>query len=57
VGGWPAEVAFLGLAPGYSGLLRINLKIPAIGPGEQILEISIGGALSNTTVLSVGESR
>jgi uncharacterized protein (TIGR03437 family) len=54
VGGVPADIAFVGLAPGIAGLLQLNLKIPEAGAGEQIFQVSIGGVLSNSTVLSVG---
>ncbi|WP_321477207.1 IPT/TIG domain-containing protein [uncultured Paludibaculum sp.] len=57
VGGQPAEIASAGLVPGKAGLLQVNLKIPQIDPGERILEVSIGGVRSNSTVLSVGESQ
>jgi len=53
VGGQPAKIAFAGLAPGFVGLLQMNLVIPDIASGEQPLQVSIGGIAANPTVLSV----
>jgi uncharacterized protein (TIGR03437 family) len=53
IGGQPAEVQFAGLAPGFVGLLQINVKIPAVPAGEQPVEITIGGVKAQATVISV----
>ena len=57
LGGIPAEVAFAGLAPGFVGLLQVNLLVPDIPGGEQALEVTVGGAAANPTVLSVAANR
>jgi hypothetical protein len=31
----------------------MNLLIPVVGPGEQPLEVSIGGVAANTSTLSI----
>jgi uncharacterized protein (TIGR03437 family) len=54
LGGKPAEVTFAGLAPGFVGLLQVNLLVPDIAAGEQTLEVTLGDAAANATVLSVG---
>jgi uncharacterized protein (TIGR03437 family) len=53
VGGQDAAIAFAGLAPGFVGLLRLDIVIPDVPAGAQSLEVSIGGVSANTTVLSV----
>jgi uncharacterized protein (TIGR03437 family) len=55
VGGQPARIAFDGLAPGFAGLLQMNIVIPDVPAGEQAFEVSIGGVAANPTVLSVKE--
>jgi uncharacterized protein (TIGR03437 family) len=57
ISGKPVDVGFAGLAPGFAGLLQVNLEVPDIGVGEHILDISIGGAPSNAAVLSIGQPR
>jgi uncharacterized protein (TIGR03437 family) len=57
LGGKPAEVAFAGLAPGFVGLLQVNLLIPGIAAGEQPLAVTVGDVAANATVVSVAASR
>jgi len=44
---------FAGLAPGFAGLMQINLQIPEISPGEHRLQVRIGGIKSNDVAISV----
>jgi len=53
VGGRTAQVGFAGLAPGFTGLLQMNIVVPDVPAGEQPFEVSIGGAAANRTALSV----
>jgi uncharacterized protein (TIGR03437 family) len=55
IGGLPAEVSFAGLAPGFTGVYQVNLKIPAgVTPGPQVkLVLLQDGAASNEVTLAV----
>jgi uncharacterized protein (TIGR03437 family) len=53
IGGKLATVPFAGLAPGFAGLLQMNLEIPQVEGGEQRLDIAIGGVAANPAVLSI----
>jgi uncharacterized protein (TIGR03437 family) len=53
VGGQPATIAFAGLAPGFVGLVQMNIVMPDVAAGEQTFEVSVGGVAANLTVLSV----
>jgi uncharacterized protein (TIGR03437 family) len=53
IGGRTAEVLFSGLAPGYVGLLQVNLKVPNLPPGDYPVVFTIGGLASNSVLLSV----
>jgi uncharacterized protein (TIGR03437 family) len=53
VGGKVADIAFAGLAPGFVGLMQLDIVIPEVDAGEQSLDVSIGGVAANLTVLSV----
>jgi len=49
-------VTFAGLAPGLVGVFQINAIVPAVLPGEQLLDVKVGGSSANTTVVSVAKS-
>jgi uncharacterized protein (TIGR03437 family) len=54
VGGQNAEVLFAGLAPGFSGLYQINIRVSAGTPsGNQALQITQGSVRSNTPLVRV----
>jgi adhesin/invasin len=54
IGGVAAQVRFAGLAPGFAGLLQINVIVPSVAPtgGAVPVELTIGGvpAQSGVTV-------
>jgi uncharacterized protein (TIGR03437 family) len=52
IAGLPATVEFVGLTPGYAGLYQANVRIPRVGPGDHRLLITIGGKVSNFTLIS-----
>jgi uncharacterized protein (TIGR03437 family) len=53
VGGTTAEVQFVGLAPTYSGLAQMNLRVPALPSGTYPMVITIAGEASKPTTISV----
>jgi uncharacterized protein (TIGR03437 family) len=54
LGGMPARVLFAGLAPGFVGLLQVNIEIPTTAsPGDAQLVLNIAGLSSNAVTLSV----
>lgn len=55
VGGVDANVFFAGLAPGFVGLVQVNLEVPEVPPGERVLVVlSAGGAASMPVPIAVG---
>ena len=51
IGGANAEVASIDLSPGYTGLFRINLRVPASAPlGLAAVVVTVGGAASQASV-------
>jgi uncharacterized protein (TIGR03437 family) len=49
----PLNAYWAGLAPGWVGLYAVNLQLPAnLAPGSHQLQLSMGGASSNTTTFS-----
>jgi uncharacterized protein (TIGR03437 family) len=56
IAGVPANVWYAGPAPGYPGLVQINVQIPAgyVSPGSASVAVSVGGAVSpNVTTLEL----
>ena len=53
IGGQNATVEFAGLAPGYMGLYQVNLVVPQLARGDYPLSVTVGGAASNTAIVSV----
>ena len=56
IGGQPANVSFAGMAPGFAGLLQVNVSVPqgaSSGPQTPI-ELTIGGvATGQNAVIAV----
>ena len=51
IGGVAAEVVSLDPSPGYTGLFRINLRVPvAAAPGLAGVVVTVGGAASQAGV-------
>jgi N-acetylglucosamine-6-sulfatase len=53
VAGQPAEVLYAGLAPGWVGLMQVNVRLPQLPSGAHPLAISMNGASSNLAVVSI----
>jgi uncharacterized protein (TIGR03437 family) len=54
VGGRLADIQFAGMAPGFVGLMQMNVLIPDVPPGEQSFDVSIGEVAAATTTISIG---
>jgi len=50
IGGVVAEVVSLDPSPGYTGLFRIDLRVPAMAPGLAAAVVTVGGAASQPAV-------
>ncbi|MEZ5404259.1 MAG: hypothetical protein R2729_31560 [Bryobacteraceae bacterium] len=53
IGGQPAQVLFLGLAPGFVGLGQANLIVPAVPAGDHAVVLTVGGRASNGPSVTV----
>jgi uncharacterized protein (TIGR03437 family) len=53
IGGQSASISFLGLSPGFVGLLQANIVVPALPAGDHPLVVTIGGRASNNPVITV----
>ena len=54
IGGRLADIQFAGMAPGFVGLMQMNVLIPDVPPGEQSFDVSIGDVAAATTTISIG---
>jgi uncharacterized protein (TIGR03437 family) len=59
IGGAPAGVQFSGLVPGLVGAYQVNAVVPnGSATGNAVpVTISIGGIVSNTVTIAVGDAR
>jgi uncharacterized protein (TIGR03437 family) len=54
IGSSPAQIAFAGLAPGFVGLVQVNIVVPSdLQTGDYPLTITIGNETSNPAPVSV----
>ncbi len=57
IGGRPASILFLGLAPGMTGVYQANLLVPQDAPaGDQPLVITVSGTASEPALVSIAAS-
>jgi len=48
IGGVPTELLYSGMAPGFTGLYQVNVRVPAgLAPGDHPLILRAAGAASN----------
>jgi uncharacterized protein (TIGR03437 family) len=53
IGGQPAPIQFLGMTPGFIGLVQANLQVPRLPAGDYPVVITIGGSQSNAPLVTV----
>jgi adhesin/invasin len=54
IGSAAAQVSFAGLAPGYIGLVQMNIVVPTtLSPGTYPLTITVGNETSNSATIAV----
>jgi uncharacterized protein (TIGR03437 family) len=55
MGGKMLVPIFAGLSPGSIGLAQVNVQVPALAPGDYPVTVTIGVAVSNAPLISVGK--
>jgi adhesin/invasin len=53
IGSATAQVQFAGMAPGFIGLVQVNIVVPQLAPGTYPLTITVGGETSNSATIAV----
>ena len=53
IGGLPASVDYLGLTPTSVGLYQLNVRVPALPPGDHTLVVTVGGKVGNSALIAV----
>jgi uncharacterized protein (TIGR03437 family) len=56
INGTPATVSYAGAAPGYIGLIQVNMQVPSLPAGSYPLVVTVNGQSSNSAPLFVGGS-
>ncbi len=56
IGSLPAQVNFVGLAPGFVGLTQMNIVVPSgLASGDYPLTVTIRGETSNAGIVSISQ--
>jgi len=53
IGNLPAPLLYAGPAPETVGVAQMNMRVPALPPGDYQLQVTLGGVASNSGVISV----
>jgi uncharacterized protein (TIGR03437 family) len=53
LGGQPAQVSSIFLAPRLAGVFEASIQVPSLAPGDYPLIVTIGGASSNSVLIRV----
>ena len=56
IGGMPAQVLFLGLAPGFTGLAQLVVLVPDLVLGDFGLSLKVAGSTASLSSIAVGQS-
>ena len=54
LGGQPVDVLSARMAPGMVGVLLIEIRVPALAPGDYAFQAGVGNAVSNPGLITVG---
>jgi endo-1,4-beta-xylanase len=54
IGNANAPLQFAGMAPGFVGLMQVNLQVPAVS-GDQSVQVQVGPFTSNSALVCVGK--
>ena len=53
IGGVQAPVLFVGMDPGFVGPVQIDFQVPGLPAGNYPIQVSIGTAQSNASIMNV----
>lgn len=53
IGNLPAQLLYAGPAPETAGVAQINMRVPALAPGDYQVQATVGGVASNHGLISV----
>ena len=53
IGNLPAQLLYAGPAPETVGVAQMNMRVPALLPGDYQLQVTLGGVASNSGLISI----
>ena len=57
IGDQAAAIASARMVPGLVGVLQVGVQVPQLAPGDYPLQVTVGSAISNSALLSIGENQ